>query len=90
MKHPNMVYMVGPTSCCEVLEMTNSGKLLCRVYSKLKAYLSHPCDSRIYGAFVCGSSKIDVLDKTDLQGRAMILEDGHGHRVALSLLHEFN
>ncbi|KAL1279587.1 hypothetical protein QQF64_026260 [Cirrhinus molitorella] len=52
MKHPNNVYIVSPTSCCEVLERTNSGKLLCRVFSPLASYLCEPCDSRIYGAFV--------------------------------------
>ncbi len=69
MKHPNNVYIVSPTSCCEVLQSTNSGKLLCRVLSYVE---------------------MEILDKTNLQGRAMILEDGHGHQVVLSLLHDLN
>lgn len=90
LKHPNNVYIVSPTSCCEVLERTNSGKLLCRVFSHLTSYLYEPCDSMIYGAYVCGPSKMEILDKTNLQGRAMILEDGHGRKVVFSLLHDLD
>lgn len=70
MKHPNNVYIVSPTSCCEVLERTYSGKLLHRVVSHLTPYLCEPCDSRIYGAFACDPSKMEILDKTNLQVRA--------------------
>lgn len=89
-KHPNNVYIVSPTSCCEVLESANTGKLLCKVLSQLTSYLRKPCDSRIYGAFVCVPSKMELLDKTNVQGRAMLLEDEHGRRVALSVLHDLN
>ena len=88
MKHPNNVYIISPTSCCQVLERTNSGQFLCRVFSELKSYHTQPCDSRIYGAYLCGSSKMEVLNKSSLNGRAMILVDEHGHRLALSALHD--
>ncbi|KAL2102150.1 hypothetical protein ACEWY4_001318 [Coilia grayii] len=88
MKFPNNVYMVGPTSCCEVLERTASGKYLCRVYTDLKPYTNTPCDSRIYGTFMCGSTEIKLLERESLQGKAVLLEESHGHKVALSVLHE--
>lgn len=42
LKHPNNVFILSPSSCCEVLERTSSGQLLCREYTQLKPYHNSP------------------------------------------------
>ncbi|KAG9278033.1 hypothetical protein AMEX_G5823 [Astyanax mexicanus] len=89
MKRRNSIFIMTPEKCCEVVSQETQETVLCRVYTNLQPFLMTPCDSRLYGAYVTNTrqSKMLHVDKSSLQKRALMVEESHGNRIVLSILH---
>ncbi|KAL2103346.1 hypothetical protein ACEWY4_000214 [Coilia grayii] len=82
-------FMLSNRECCEIVSAGRSGVFLCRVYTHLEPYLLRPCDSRIYGTFKGNirSTEMRDIDERALVRRAFIVEEDHGSRVIVTILH---
>ncbi|XP_051553876.1 uncharacterized protein LOC127440871 isoform X2 [Myxocyprinus asiaticus] len=90
-KCPNNVFVLSPEQCCEVVSEEVDSTVLCKVYTNLQPYLMTPCDSRLYGTYMTNirHSQMLCLDRKSLQRRAFIVEENHGIRIVVSILHTF-
>lgn len=90
MRRPNNAYILNDRSCCEVVSQEDaSDTYLCRVFQHLESYTLSPCDSRLYWTFrtTTRSTQMHLIAKSSLVKQAIILEEDHGTRVVLTILH---
>jgi hypothetical protein len=61
-KCPNNAYIIDESTCCEVLELPSNQKpVLCRVYTKVEPFFTHPCDSRVIGTYRVKAADASVM-----------------------------
>ncbi len=89
LKSPNNVFVLSSEECCEVVSEEGDNTVLCRVFDHLQPFLMTPCDSRVDGTYAANirHSQMQHLDRKALERRAFMVEEHHGIKIVVSILH---